>query len=72
MSQTDLPFAPATYTVWRNYARVFACSLVATQLDGNLTVTDIGRNLAGVDSPEIDVDEYLSFWIPRFYLPSPA
>ncbi|AHJ30402.1 HNH endonuclease [Nodularia spumigena CS-584] len=71
-SQTDLPFAPTNYKVWRNYARVFACSLVATQLDGRLTVTDIGRNLAGVDSPEIDIDEYLSFWIPRFYLPSPA
>jgi len=71
-SQTGLPFAPATYTVWRNYARVFACALVATQLDGNLRVTDIGRKLAGVDSTEIDVDEYLSFWIPRFYLPSPA
>jgi len=71
-SRTSLPFAPVSYTVWRNYARVFACSLVATQLDGKLQVTDIGRKLAGVDSSEIDVDEYLSFWIPRFYLPSPS
>ena len=71
-SETGLPFSPATYTVWRNYARVFACSLVATQLDGNLVATDIGRKLSGIDSDEIDVDEYLSFWIPRFYLPSPA
>jgi len=73
VSQTSLPFAaPETYTVWRNYARVFACALVATQLNGNLVVTDIGRKLAGVDSHDIDIDEYLSFWIPRFYLPSPA
>ena len=26
-SKTDLPFAPVTYTVWRNYARVFQCTL---------------------------------------------
>jgi len=71
-SRTGLSFAPTTYTLWRNYARVFACALIATQLDGNLRVTDIGQRLAGVDSSEIDVDEYFSFWIPRFYLPSPA
>jgi len=71
-TRTNLPFAPASYTVWRNYARVFACSLVATQLEGSLRVTDIGRKLADIDASAIDVDEYLSFWIPRFYLPSPA
>lgn len=71
-SRTGLPFAPASYTVWRNYARVFACALIATQLDSSLRVTDIGRRLAAVGSSAIDVDEYLSFWIPRFYLPSPA
>lgn len=71
-NQTGLPFAPANYTVWRNYARVFACALIATQLEGRLRVTDIGRRLSGTDSSTIDVDEYLSFWIPRFYLPFPA
>lgn len=71
-TQTGLPFAPASYTVWRNYARVFACALIATQLEGRLRVTDIGRRLGGTDSSAIDVDEYLSFWIPRFYLPFPA
>ena len=25
MQGTGLPFAPAHYKVWRNYARVFAC-----------------------------------------------
>jgi hypothetical protein len=54
------------------YARVFACALLATQLEGRLRVTDISRRLSGTDSSTIDVDEYLSFWIPRFYLPFPA
>lgn len=71
-TQTGLLFAPANYTVWRNYARVFACALIATQLEGRLRVTDIGRRLSDTDSSTIDVDEYLSFWIPRFYLPFPA
>jgi len=72
LTQTYLPFAPKNYTVWRNYARVFACALVATQLEGRLRVTDIGRRLGAADSSAIDIDEYLSFWIPRFYLPFPA
>ena len=71
-TQTGLPFSPANYTVWRNYGRVFACALIATQLEDKLRVTDIGRRLSGTDSSTIDVDEYLSFWIPRFYVPFPG
>lgn len=71
-TQTGLPFAPTNYTVWRNYARVFACALIATQIEGRLRVTDIGHRLGTADSSAIDIDEYLSFWIPRFYLPFPA
>lgn len=71
-TQTGLPFAPANYTIWRNYARVFACALIATQLEGELRMTDIGRRLGTTDPSAIDVDEYLSFWIPRFYFPFPA
>lgn len=71
-SETGLPFAPASYTVWRNYARVFQCTLLATQIEGRLVVTDICRQLAATEDSAIGVDEYLSFWIPRFYLPFPA
>ena len=71
-SKIDLSFAPVSYTVWRNYARVFQCTLLATQIEGRLVVTDICRQLSGMEGSTIDVDEYLSFWLPRFYLPFPA
>ena len=70
--ETGLPFAPPHYTVWRNYRRVFACSLLAVRHRNLLVVTDLCRRIAGLERPALTADEYLSFIIPRFYFPFPA
>lgn len=70
-SDTELPFAPSHYKVWRNYARVFQCALLATKVDNRLVATDICRRLA--TSPELfSADAYLGFLFTRFALPFPA
>lgn len=43
---TELPFAPAHYKVWRNYARVFQCAMLATEIDGK---TDCHRRMPQTD-----------------------
>ena len=40
MQGVELPFAPSHYKVWRNYARVFACSMLATQVNHRLADVD--------------------------------
>ena len=70
--ETGLPFAPPHYKVWRNYRRVFVCSLLAVQHRNLLVVTDLCRRIVGLERPALTVDEYLSFIIPRFYFPFPA
>jgi hypothetical protein len=67
---TTLPFAPKHYKVWRNYGRVFECAMVATDLGGRLTITDIGKRLA--EDTEWTVDEYIAVIITRFAYPYPA
>jgi len=69
-SSTGLPFSPTHYRVWRNYARVFGCSLLATKAGKHLFVSDICQRLA--DGSIRDVDEYLSILIQRFRYPSPV
>ena len=71
MDATDLPFAPNKdeYPIWRNYARVFMACLLAVRADNRLIVTDLCKKIA--DKTIISVDEYFSFYIPRFYCPSP-
>ena len=71
-ANTGLPFLPSNYKIWRNYARIFACALLATRINGRLVVTDICRRVAGLNVTSIDVDEYITFIISRFYFPSPA
>lgn len=71
-NKTALPYFPRTYSVWRNYARVFRCELLAASIDGRLRITDIGRALTGSLEQAWDADNYFSFLIPRFYYPSPA
>ena len=66
-----LPFAPTHYKVWRNYARVFACSLLATQVNHRLVVTDVCRALAE-EQASLTSDQYLNFVFSRFTLPFPA
>lgn len=67
---TELPFAPAHYKVWRNYARVFQCAMLATEIDGKLIVTDVCRRLTS--NAPFTPDEYLNFVFSHFRLPYPA
>ncbi len=68
-SWTGLPFAPKSYTVWRNYKRVFECSFLATNINNHLIVTDFCHKIT---NEEIDVDEFLTLFIPRFRFPFAA
>lgn len=67
---TELPFAPVHYKVWRNYARVFQCSMLATKFDGRLVVSELCQNLSGKDP--FSSDEYLNFVFSHFQYPYPA
>lgn len=70
-NETGLPFSPSHYKVWRNYARTFACSMLATNVDGRMFVTDLCRKLAA--SPlELTSDQYFNFVFSHFTLPFPA
>lgn len=68
---TGLPFSPAHYKVWRNYARVFHCALLATNVSGRLVPTDLCRKLAA-EPCALSSDQYLNFVFSRFILPFPA
>ncbi|MCZ7670825.1 MAG: hypothetical protein M5U34_28580 [Chloroflexi bacterium] len=50
VGQTGLPFAPESYTVWRNYSRIFKWTMIAARIDQQLMVTDVCRKIA--DSSE--------------------
>lgn len=67
----ELLFAPAHYKVWRNYARVFACSMLATRVGHRLVVTDLCRKIADTTTT-YSPDQYLNFVFSRFTLPFPA
>lgn len=69
---TGLPFAPKSYRVWRNYKRVFECSFLATNVNDRLYVTDFCKQVAAIGKKKIDVDEFLSLFIPRFRFPFAA
>ena len=45
--------------------------MLATEVSNALVVTDVCRRLADSTSAPVDVDEYLSFLVPRFYHPAP-
>lgn len=72
-NSTGLPFLPDNdprYRIWRNYARTFGCSLLATKVGKHLFVSEICQRLA--DGSIRDVDEYLTVLIQRFRYPSPV
>ena len=69
--ETGLPFAPSHYKVWRNYARTFACSMLATNIAGKLFATDVCKKLAASPS-ELSSDQYFNFVFSHFTLPFPA
>jgi len=70
-TQTGLPFAPSHYKVWRNYARVFQCSMLATSVANKLVTTDICKKIIDNEKPLMP-DEYLNFVFSHFLLPFPA
>ncbi len=71
IEDTELPFSPSNYKVWRNYARVFRCSMLATDLNGKLIVSSLCRYLADSKN-NISPDQYLCFVYSHFALPYPA
>lgn len=66
---TGLPFSPEDYKVWRNYKRVFECSMLATSINNRLHVSDIAKL---IQNKEVDADEYFVFLISNFRYPFPA
>ncbi len=69
-ADTGMPFSPNHYSVWRNYARVFGCSLLATKAGNNLMVSELCQNIA--NNAIREPDEYLSVLIQKFRYPSPV
>lgn len=70
--QTGLPFSPTNYRVWRNYSRIFKWTLIAANIGNRLVTTDVAKNISVPLDTAWNIDEYLSFVIPRIYFPSPA
>lgn len=65
------PFLPSTYTVWRNYKRVFGCMLLATEIAGRIVCTDLCKIIASRQD-DIDIDDYIGHFANNFYYPSPV
>jgi len=71
--KTGLDFAaPSDYTLWRNYARVFRASMLATRRGSKLVCTEIAVRLANSPLGDFGADEYFEHMIRRFSYPSPA
>ena len=65
------PFsAPKSHTVWRNYKRVFGCTLLAAEVAGRIVCTELCKQLAR-HPDEFDVDDYMGNFVTNFYYPSP-
>lgn len=72
MAATNLPFAPSTYTIKRNYKRVFECMMLCSYIGNRLFLSDIGRSVATQNSPLGNVDLYLYEIETRFRYPYPS
>ncbi|NLC72334.1 MAG: HNH endonuclease [Ruminococcaceae bacterium] len=72
VSETGMPFLPVSYTIKRNYSRVFQCSFLASFLGNRIVVTDICRDLANSDGKIKSVDDYLFNYVSKFRFPFPA
>jgi len=68
-TSTNLPFAPNSYRVWRNYKRVFECSYLASNVNDRLYISDFCKKITSDFDNSVDADEYLSHFIPRFRFP---
>ena len=70
--QTGMPFYPESYTIKRNYSRVFQCAFLASFLGNKLSVTDFCRDIAEENGRIRNVDDFLLNYISRFRYPFPA
>lgn len=72
MKATGLPFAPSSYTIKRNYKRVFECMMLCSYIGQRLIISEIGRAIANQDTKLSNVDGYLYEVERRFRYPYPA
>lgn len=72
MAATGLTFAPSTYTIKRNYKRVFECMMLCSYIGNRLFLSDIGRTVATPNTKLSNVDAYLSELETRFRYPYPS
>ncbi len=72
VAETGMPFLPGSYTIKRNYSRVFQCAFLAKFMGNQLVVTDICRDLANTDGKIKSADDYLFNYVSRFRFPFPA
>ena len=72
MQASGLPFAPSTYTIKRNYKRVFECMMLCSYIGQRLIISDIGRAIATQDAKLSNVEGYLYEVERRFRYPYPA
>lgn len=69
---TGLSFSPRSYTIKRNYSRVFQIALLANFVDNKLVVTDFCRELADPDGTILTADDYFINYLNHFRYPFPA
>lgn len=70
MSATGLDFLPGSYTLWRNYARVYQLTLLVAPVADRLVCTELCRSMA--TDQDFGVDQLLATLIKRTYFPHPA
>jgi hypothetical protein len=69
---TRLSFTSGPNEVWRNYRGVFGRLLLAARVKDKLVATELCHRLAEADEAQLTSDDFFSFLIPRFYVPSPT
>ena len=72
MKTTGLPFRPSHYKVWRNYSRVFSCSLLAGNVGGRLAVSSLCKHFVDADDFLEQPDRYFINVFRNFSYPHPA
>ncbi len=66
-----LPFAPSSYRVWRNYARVFKVLGLASKINNQLVATEVCKSLVKTGDDFLTYDDYIHYLGKVFYYPSP-
>jgi hypothetical protein len=71
-STTGFEFKPGTYTLWRNYGRVFKLLLIAQSVDGRISATSLARAIGSAGTGQLDSDAYLEQIFALTQFPNPA